>query len=149
MSLGGGDGRKDSVLAWIDCLYDQALRAQDMERGDRAVAFAEDLYQRVPSPQTAATLAEAYRMAGRREMLAEFVRLLPAPQKSSPDFGMVLALASRDRGDEEAARRLLMKVLAVSPRKGYERLADAPPSAWPASLRKIQNPDGPSGSTSS
>ena len=105
----------DTVLAWIDCLYDQALRAQDMERGDRAVAFAEELYRRVPGAQTAATLAEAYRMAGRREALADFVGSLPPAQKASPEFGMVLALATRDAGNEARARQVLGQVLAVAP----------------------------------
>ena len=113
------------MLAWIDCLFDQALRAQDMGRGDRAVAFGEELYRRVPSAQTAATLAEAYRMAGRREALAEFVGSLPPAQKASPEFGMVLALATRDMGNEARARQILGQVLAVAPRPAYVRLGGA------------------------
>jgi hypothetical protein len=140
MSLSRTSGQTDTVLAWIDCLYDQALRAQDMERGDRAVAFAEELYRRVPSVQTAATLAEAYRLASRREALADFVGSLPPAQKASPDFGMVLALAARDAGDETRARQILGQVLAVSPRREYARLAAAPLAAWPATLRKVQVP---------
>jgi hypothetical protein len=133
-------GHTDTVLAWIDCLFDQALRAQDMGRGDRAVAFAEELYRRVPSAQTAATLAEAYRMAGRREALAEFVGSLAPAQKASPEFGMVLVLAARDLGNEARARQVLGQVLAVAPRPGYARLAELPFAAWPATLRKIQFP---------
>jgi len=140
MSLARAPGRTDTVLAWIDCLFDQALRAQDMGRGDRAVAFAEELYRRVPSTQTAATLAEAYRMAGRREALAEFVGSLPPAQKASPEFGMVLALATRDMGNEARARQILGQVLAVAPRPAYARLAELPFAAWPATLRKIQFP---------
>ncbi|MGA7990608.1 MAG: hypothetical protein WCC53_04180, partial [Thermoanaerobaculia bacterium] len=140
MSLVRSAGQKDTVLAWIDCLYDQALRAQDMARGDRAVAFAEELYRRVPSAQTAATLAEAYRIAGRRETLADFVGSLPPAQKASPDFGMVLVLASRDAGDEARARQVLGQVLAVRDRREYARLAALPMSDWPATLRKIQYP---------
>jgi hypothetical protein len=138
MSFARGSDQRDTVLAWIDCLYDQALRAQDMGRGERAVAFAEELYRRVPSSQTAATLAEAYRMAGRRETLADFVGSLPAGEKSSPDFGMVLALALRDSGNEARARQVLAQVLAVSPRREYARLAGLPISDWPPTLRKIQ-----------
>ena len=140
MSLSRAAGQTDTVLAWIDCLYDQALRAQDMERGDRAVAFAEELYRRVPGAQTAATLAEAYRIAGRREALADFIGSLPPAQKASPDFGMVLALATRDAGNEARARQVLGQVLAVAPRREYARLADTPLAAWPATLRKIQYP---------
>lgn len=140
MSLSRGADQRDTVLAWIDCLYDQALRAQDMERGDRAVAFAEELYRRVPSPQTAATLVEAYRMARRRETLAAFVASLPPGQKTSPDFGMVLALAARDDGNEARARQVLERVLAAGGRREYASLAGAPMSAWPSTLRKIQYP---------
>jgi hypothetical protein len=140
MSLVRSAGQKDTVLAWIDCLYDQALRAQDMERGDRAIAFAEELYRRIPSAQTATTLAEAYRIAGRRETLADFVGSLSPAQKASPDFGMVLALASRDTGNEARARQVLGQVLAASERREYARLAASPMSDWPATLRKIQYP---------
>ncbi|MEO8054915.1 MAG: hypothetical protein ABI768_07170 [Acidobacteriota bacterium] len=140
MSLSRATAQTDTVLAWIDCLYDQALRAQDMERGDRAVAFAEELYRRVPGAQTAATLAEAYRIAGRRETLADFVGSLPPAQKATPEFGMVLALATRDTGNEAGARKILGQVLAARPKPEYARLAAAPLAAWPATLRKIQYP---------
>ncbi|HEY3348488.1 MAG TPA: hypothetical protein VGM13_01775 [Thermoanaerobaculia bacterium] len=140
MSLSRASAQTDTVLAWIDCLYDQALRAQDMERGDRAVAFAEELYRRVPGAQTAATLAEAYRIAGRHEALADFVGSLPPARKATPEFGMVLALATRDTGNEAGARRILGQVLAARPRPEYARLADTPLAAWPSTLRKIQYP---------
>jgi hypothetical protein len=142
MSLVRSAGQQDTALAWIDCLFDQALRAQDMGRGDRAVAFAEELYRRIPAAQTAATLAEAYRVAGRRETLADFVASLTPAQKASPDFGMVLALALRDAGDEARARRVLGQVLAAGPRHDYARLVDMPLAAWPATLREIQLPPG-------
>jgi len=140
MSLWRSADQKDTVLAWIDCLYDQTLRAQDMQSGERAIAFAEELYRRVPGAQTAATLAEAYRIAGRREALADFVGSLPQAQKASPEFGMVLALATRDAGNEARARQVLGQVVAVAPRREYARLADTPLAAWPATLRKIQYP---------
>jgi hypothetical protein len=142
MSLTRSRDQQDTALAWIDCLFDQALRAQDMGRGDRAIAFAEELYRRIPSAQTAATLAEAYRVAGRRETLADFVGSLTPVQKASPDFGMVLALALRDAGDEARARQVLGQVVAAGPRREYARLVDLPLSAWPATLREIQLPPG-------
>ncbi len=143
MSLVRRQDQKDTVLSYVDCLYDQALRAQDMERGDRAVTIAEELYRRVPSAQTAATLAEAYRVAGRRETLADFVTSLPAGQKASQDFGMVLALASRDFGDASRAQQILGQVLAAGRRPAYERLADLPVPEWPRTLRAIQVPAPP------
>ncbi|HVO50227.1 MAG TPA: hypothetical protein VMV60_04485 [Thermoanaerobaculia bacterium] len=142
MSLARSSGQQDTALAWVDCLYDQALRAQDMRRGDRAIEFAEELYRRIPSAQTATTLAEAYRVAGRRETLADFVGSLNPAQKASPDFGMVLALALRDAGDETRARQVLGQVVAAGARREYARLADLPLAAWPATLREIQLPPG-------
>ena len=140
MSLTRSAGQTDTVLAFVDCLYDQALRAQDMGRDDRAIAFAEELYARIPSAQTAATLAEAYRLAGRKETLADFVASLPAAQKASPDFGLVLALASRDLGNEAQARQVLGQVRAADPRPEYERLAATPIGEWPQGLRALRYP---------
>jgi tetratricopeptide (TPR) repeat protein len=140
MSLVRGADQKDTVLAWIDCLYDQALRAQDMGRGDRAIRFGEELYRRVPSPQTITALAEGYRIAGRREAFRDFLKALPPAERSSPDLGIVLALAARDTGNEALAREILGQVLAVSTRGEYARLAASRMAAWPPTLRKIQYP---------
>ncbi|MDL2718056.1 MAG: hypothetical protein PT977_09895 [Acidobacteriota bacterium] len=138
MSMTRSAGQTDTVLSFVDCLYDQALRAQDMGRGDRAVRFGEELYGRVPSPQTAAALAEGYRLAGRREALRDFVTSLPPAQRSAPDFGIVLALAARDAGNERLAREILGQVLAVSPRREYARLSTLRLAEWPATLRDAQ-----------
>ena len=126
MSLTRRADQTDTVLAFIDCLYDQALRAQDMRRADRAIEFGEELYRRVPSPQTITALAEAYRLAGRRETFLDFVRSLPPAQRSAPDFGMVLALAARDSGNERLAREILGQVLHAGARPEYARLASLP-----------------------
>ena len=132
-------GRIDrTVLSFIDCLYDQELRAQDMLRPDRAIEFGEELYRRVPSPQTITALAEAYRLAGKRETLYDFVRSLPPAQRSAPDFGMVLALAARDTGNERLAREILGQVLRAGARPEYARLESLPLAEWPATLRGAQ-----------
>jgi hypothetical protein len=138
MSLTRRPDQPDTVLAFIDCLYDQALRAQDMSRADRAIEFAEELYRRVPSPQTVTAVAEAYRLAGRRETFLDFVRSLPQAQRSSPDFGIVLALAARDSGNEMLAREILGQVLRAGARPEYARLASTPLAEWPATLRLAQ-----------
>lgn len=138
MSLTRRADQRDTVLTFIDCLYDQALRAQDMRRGDRAIEFSEQLYRRVPSPQTITALAEAYRLAGRKETFRDFVRSLPADQRSAPDFGMVLALAARDSGNERLAREILGQVLRLGARPEYERLASLPLASWPVTLREAQ-----------
>ncbi|MFI5119104.1 MAG: hypothetical protein ACHQM4_01745 [Thermoanaerobaculia bacterium] len=140
MSLTRRADQPDTVLAYIDCLYDQALRAQDMRRGDRAIEFSEELYRRVPSPQTVTALAEAYRLAGRRETFLDFVRSLSPAQRSAPDFGMVLALAARDSGNEPLAREILGQVLRAGARPEYARLVSLPLARWPATLHEAQLP---------
>jgi hypothetical protein len=140
MSLTRRADQPDTVLAFIDCLYDQALRAQDMRRADRAIEFSEELYRRVPSPQTVTALAEAYRLAGKRETFLDFVHSLPPAQRSAPDFGMVLALAARDSGNETLAREILGQVLRAGARPEYARLASLPLAEWPATLREAQLP---------
>ena len=140
MSLTRRADQPDTVLAFIDCLYDQALRAQDMRRADRAIEFSEELYRRVPSPQTVTALAEAYRLAGKRETFLDFVRSLPPAQRSAPDFGMVLALAARDSGNETLAREILGQVLRAGVRPEYARLASLPLAEWPATLHEAQLP---------
>jgi len=138
MSLTRRGDETDTVLSFIDCLYDQELRAQDMRRPDRAIEFGEELYRRVPSPQTITALAEAYRLAGKRETFRDFVRSLPLAQRGAPDFGMVLALAARDSGNEALAREILGQVLRAGARPEYARLASLPLAEWPATLRTAQ-----------
>ena len=138
MSLTRRSDEKDTVLSFIDCLYSQQLRAQDMRRPDRAIQFGEELYRRVPSPQTITALAEAYRLAGQRETFRAFVRSLPPTQRSAPDFGMVLALAARDSGNEALAREILGQVLRAGGRQEYARLVSLPLAEWPATLRLAQ-----------
>ena len=138
MSLTRGAGQVDTVLSYVDCVFDQALRGQDLKDGERAVEFAEKVYGMVPGPQSAQTLAEAYRLANRRTQLGEFVMSLPREMKKTPEFGVVLALAARDLGDEERARTNLAAVLRVAPRPEYQRLAALPVSEWPATFRDVQ-----------
>jgi hypothetical protein len=146
MSLTRRGDQTDTVLSFIDCLYDQELRAQDMRRPDRAIEFGEELYRRVPSPQTITALAEAYRLAGKRETLLDFVRSLPPAQRGAPDFGMVLALAARDSGNERLAREILGQVLRAGARPEYARLESLPLAEWPATLRAAQqSPTGEAG----
>jgi hypothetical protein len=138
MSLTRRGDETDTVLSFIDCLYDQELRAQDMRRPDRAIEFGEELYRRVPSVQTITALAEAYRLAGKRETFRDFVRSLPPAQRGAPDFGMVLALAARDSGNEALAREILGQVLRAGARPEYARLASTPLVGWPVTLRAAQ-----------
>ncbi len=138
MSMMRKGGPPDTVLSYVDCVFDQALRAQDMKDGERSVTFAEKLYRMVPGPQSAQTLAEAYRLANRREQLKQFVVSLPRELKRAPEFGVVMALLARDMGYEENARSNLSAVLRAAPRPEYQRLADLPVSDWPATFREVQ-----------
>jgi hypothetical protein len=138
MSLTRRGDQLDTVLSYVDCLYDQALRAQDMRNGERAILFGEELWRRVPGPQSATALAEGYRIAGRKETLAEFLRSVPAAWRGSPEWGIVVALWFRDRGEDEKAVRTLGRVVEIAPRPELRRLLPLPPREWPATLREIQ-----------
>ncbi len=139
MSLRGGSGRRDSAFAYVDGLYDQALRAQDMGRADRAAAFGERIYRLVPSPQTAVAYAEGLRLAGRRDDFVALFGRLPREHKVLPELGIVMALYSRDAGDEARARMILETVLRAAPRPAYVRLASVSPREWPP-LRDLTRP---------
>ncbi len=137
MSLSRTPGETDTVLSYVDCVYDQALRAQDMRRGERAVAFGEKLYRMVPGPQSAVAWCEGLRIAGQQELLLAVARDLPVADRGSGEFGMVLALAARDRGDDEKAERFLERVVAADPNPAFRALVGRSPRAWPATLRDI------------
>lgn len=139
MSLRGGPGRRDTAFAYVDGLYDQALRAQDMGRADRAAAFGERIYRLVPSPQTAVAYAEGLRLAGRRDDFVALFGRLPREHKVLPELGIVMALYSRDAGDETRARMILETVLRAAPRPAYVRLASVSPREWPP-LRDLTRP---------
>lgn len=138
MSLTRNPKQLDTAFAYVDCVMDQALRGQDLKDGERAVSCAETLFDMAPSPLSAVTLAEAYRLANRREQFVEFVGTLPAEWKRTPEFGIVLALLHRDIGDERMARDNLAMVLRFAPSPEYQRLWDLPLSRWPSTFREIQ-----------
>ena len=138
MSLSRRKTQADQSLAYIEALLDQANRAQDMGRWDRALAFGEQLFALLPNPQTAVILAEGYRLAGRRETLAAFSEEILRKRTVDPEFAVVLALAARDAGDAASARRLLEDVLARGRDAEIESLLARPPSEWPRTLREIE-----------
>jgi hypothetical protein len=138
MSMTRKSEQLDTVLAYVDSVYDQALRGQDLKDGERAVQFAERAYELLPGPQSAQTLAEAFRIANRRRQFSDFVTPLPREWKKAPEFGIVLALFARDVGDEEKARSNLSGVVRVAPRPEYKRLEALPVREWPATFRELQ-----------
>lgn len=137
MSMTRDPKAADTVLSYVDCVYDQALRGQDLRDGERAVLFAERLKSLVPGPQALVALAEGLRISGRREDFIRLVRETPREQKSLPEFGIVLALFARDTGDEGNARRVLEMVLRAAPRPEFQALAARPLPEWPPTLREV------------
>ena len=140
MSLVRRSTDTDTALAYVDCVYDQALRAQDLRDGSRAVEFGGRLYEMVPGPQSAVAYVEGLRIAGRHELIYSFVRDLPESQRSTPEFGLTLALLARDLGETERAVRIIQKVARVDARPAVRELATRPPQEWPATAREILRP---------
>lgn len=137
MSLRRGAARNDTALAYVDCVYDQALRAQDLHDGERAFALGARLYEMVPGPQSAVAYLEGLRLSGRYELVGSFVGGLPSHVTSTPEFGLAWALLARDRGEPERARKIVEKVLRVAPRPEIRSLAGVPPERWPSTVREI------------
>jgi hypothetical protein len=137
MSFSRRKNEADWSLAYVEALLDQALRAQDMGRVDRALDFGERLFAALPNPQTATVLAEGYRLARRPEALESFAQTIRR-KGMEPEFAVVLALAARDAGDGPRAAALMGEAAGASARADLAALAAAPPASWPATLRQIR-----------
>jgi hypothetical protein len=124
-------------MAYTEGILDQALRAQDMGRADRAVDFAEQLWTILPGPEAAVVLAESYRMAGRREALHELAERVRARRPMDPLFPVVLALFARDTGDADSARSLVEMSLSIEEQRAIRSLLGRPVASWPATLRDV------------
>jgi hypothetical protein len=137
MALSRKKTETDWSLAYVEALLDQANRAQDMGRADRALDFGERLFAALPNPQSATVLAEGYRLARRPETLASFTETIRR-KGMEPDFAVVLALAARDAGDTSRAAALMAEAAGRSSHADLKALAAAPPASWPATLRQVQ-----------
>jgi hypothetical protein len=137
MSFSRRKNEADWSLAYVEALLDQALRAQDMGRADRALDFGERLFALLPNPETATVLAEGYRLARRPETLESFAATIRR-KGMQPEFAVVLALAARDAGDTASAAARMGEAAERSGRADLQALAAAPPSTWPATLRMVQ-----------
>jgi hypothetical protein len=137
MSFARRKNEADWSLAYVEALLDQALRAQDMGRADRALEFGERLFAALPNPETATVLAEGYRLARRPETLESFAATIRR-KGMEPEFAVVLALAARDAGDAASAAARMGEAAERSGRADLKALAAAPPSTWPATLRLIR-----------
>lgn len=141
MAFSRGKNEADWSFAYVEALLDQANRAQDMGRADRAVDFGERLFEALPNPETATVLAEGYRLARRPEALASFAETIRR-KGMEPEFAVVLALAARDGGDSATATARMAEAAERSSRADLKALAAAPPPSWPAALRQIQTAAG-------
>lgn len=126
--LGGPSPLKGKAYALA--LQNQVLRAQQQRKPDRALDLAARLFAIDPGPDTAALVAESYRLLGRHETLRAFLDSLRREVRGTPPVFAVLALAARDAGENAAARAYLERAAAA----GMPALRDAlakDPSEWP------------------
>jgi len=138
----GDEGERSA--AWLEALSDQAARAQDMGNVDRAVAFSERLFRSVANGASTVLLAESWRLAGRRD---EVVRLADAVAQSAGGidvrFLVVLALLSRDAGDDAEAAELFSRVVASTRNPRLLSFRDVSPRLWPRTLREMTGESRP------
>ncbi len=133
-----GERDDPALLAvWPEALADQVLRAQETGRGELALRLAERLSEASPGPAADALLLESLRLLGRPETLQSVYSSLPPSRKSSPEVFVVLALAARDRGEEETARRALAAAAPYFPGTPLSRVAGEPSRAWPRTYREM------------
>lgn len=127
--LGGPDPVRGE--AYVLALANQVLRAQQQRRLERALALGERLFALNPRGESAALVAETYRLLGRHETLRAFLDSLPRDVRGSPPVFTVLALAARDVGEGAAARAYLERAAGLGTPAMQEALS-RDPSAWPA-----------------
>ena len=80
--LGGKDPARGDVYA--RALADQVLRAQQQRKLERAFRLATLLFELGPERESAALLAETYRLLGRHEILRAFLDALPRELRGTP-----------------------------------------------------------------
>ena len=125
----GYNGAYDVALA------DQVGRLLDLGRGADAERLARKLDGLAPSGFSAAYLAEALRVGGKREELRRFVEGLPASSSRSPLVSIVQALLARDEGDATGAAFHLERAARSAPLPALVAARREPPERWPSGLR--------------
>jgi len=111
-------------------LQNQVLRAQQQRKLERALDLSTRLFALDPRAESAALVAESYRLLGRHETLRAFLDSLRKEMRGKPPVFAVLALAARDVGENEAAAAYLQRAAGL----GTPAIRDAlsrPPTAWP------------------
>jgi hypothetical protein len=117
--------------AYVLALANQVLRAQQQRKLDRALRLSNRLFALNPRGESAALVAETYRLLGRHETLRAFLDSLPRDVRGTPPVFAVLALAARDVGETQAARAYLERAAGLGMPAVEEALSKGP-SEWPA-----------------
>jgi len=124
-------------------LADQVLRAQQQRKLERALRLAALLFELGPRRDSAALLAESYRLLGRHETLRAFLDSLPRELRGSPPVFAVLALAARDVGEERAAKAYLERAAGLGT-PAIRAALGRPVSEWPPDFASLVSAAGPS-----
>jgi hypothetical protein len=133
---GGDPGRGD---AYTRALGDQVMRALQQRRLDRALRLGELLFELRPRPDSAAIVAETYRLLGRHETLRAFLDALPRELRGSPHVLAVVALAARDVGELDAARAYMERA-AVLDKPAIRSALGRPVAEWPLDFVSLLGP---------
>jgi hypothetical protein len=133
--------------AWFAGLSDQAMRALDVGRPERAARLAATLFALSPSGFTAALRLEGLRLSGQEEAARAFLQELPDRARRAPVLLLVQALRARDQGQDVLASALLADAARGIRTPAVRAALGRPPSEWPRSLRELlaEIPDGAPG----
>jgi hypothetical protein len=118
-------------------LLDQVVRAQQLGRGERALALAHKLARVAPDGEAHAQVLESLRILRRRAEAGQYLSSLSPAQRSQPKINVVLALFERDSNNEALARNLLASVASSFRGTPVERSLSAPLSSWPSDLNSM------------
>ncbi len=116
-------------------LADQAARALDIGRPERAVRLAERLWDLAPTGYYAALKIEGLRLSGEPGEAVSYVDSLPPPVAEAPTVLLARALLARDAGNEGLARALLSAAGRGLGSSWEEAAQGKPLAAWPKRLR--------------
>lgn len=134
-------GQGDDPVAgtvYLDALADQALRALQLGRPERARALAEKLVTLSRGSDAArALLAESLRLLGRSPEAWALLETLPRERRSAPEVALVVALLARDRGDEPLARQAIRLAAPAFPGAPAASAPGRPLPAWPAGYAEM------------
>jgi hypothetical protein len=118
-------------------LLDHVVRAQQLRRGEEALALARKYVRLVPGGEGDAHVLESLRLLGRRSEAVEYLSGLSRERRSQPKINVVLALFERDAGNETMARDLLGTVAPFFPGTPAMLATSAPLTSWAPDLNAM------------